>query len=156
MDSIQEQIVKKMAAALAEVTATNGYDNTVYSVQRHNQSGVNLSTVPMVLIKEGDCIVESEKSTYSKIRRRMEWYAVAIVRQDEVNDTRSASEILNSLVADVELRVAASRTWDGLALFTDAPDYLEIEVDAETPHVARGLRFSTVYEHTRANPYSQT
>lgn len=157
-DSIQEQIVKKMTTALAEVTAANGYDNTVQSVQRHNQSGVNLVTVPTVLLREGDCVVEFDKSTHTKIRRRLEWYAVAITRQDETStstDTRSGGEMLNSLVADLEKRVAASGNWDGLALMTDPPDYLEVEIDAETPHLARGLRFSTVYEHTRANPYSQ-
>jgi len=158
-DSIQEQIMEKIVSALAEVTTTNGYANTVQSVQRHNQSGVNLSTVPTVLVKESDCLAELDKSSHQRVRRRLEWFAVAITRQDETStstDTRSGAEQLNSLVADIEQRVAASRSWDGLAIMTDPPDYLEVEIDAVTPHLARGLRFSTVYEHTRNDPYSQT
>lgn len=158
-DSIQEAIIKKITTALAGVTAANGYANTVRSVQRHNQSGINLATLPTVLIKEGDCAVELDKSTHTKIRRRMEWYAVLALQQDETStstDTRSGGEQLNSLAADVEARVAASANWDGLAIFTDPPSYLEIEIDAETPHLARGLRFETVFEHRRNDPSSQT
>jgi len=159
-DSIQEQIMKKIAAAVAEVTIANGYANTINSVQRYNQSGVNLSgNPPTVLIKEGDCVTELTKSVMGRVRRRMEWYAVAITRQDETSastDTRSGGEMLNSLVADLEQRIGASETWAGLAMFTDPPEYLDIEIDATTPHLAKGLRFSTVYEHTRGNPYSQT
>ena len=157
-DSIQEQILKKMAAALAEITVANGYANTLRSVQRHNQAGVDLVDTPTVLLREGDCTIELEKSTHQKVRRRMEWYAVALTRQDETStstDTRSGSELLTSLIADLEQRIAASGNWDGLAIMTDPPDYLDVEVDATTPHLARGLRFSTVYEHTRGNPYSQ-
>ena len=33
-DSIQEQIVKKVAQALSEITVANGYNNTIQSVQR--------------------------------------------------------------------------------------------------------------------------
>ena len=158
-DSIQEQIVKKVVSALLEITVANGYDNTVQSVQRLNQSGVDLAVVPTILVKEGDCSYDLTKSAYPWVRRRMELYAVAITRQDETDgslDTRSGGEQLNSLVADMERRMGASRSWDGLAIDTDPPSYLEVELEAVTPHLARGIRCEVVYEHLRSNPYSQT
>lgn len=155
-DSITEQIMKKAAQALSEITVANGYANTIASVQRHQQSGVDLATTPTILIREGDAEVDLFKSVlYPTIRRTLEWYAVVITRQDEINDPRSGAEILNSLVADIDKRVAASGNWDGLAIMTDPPAYLEVEVDATSPHLARGLRFTTSYEHRRDNPYAQ-
>lgn len=154
-DSIQEQIVKKIAQALGEITTANGYANTIQSVQRHQQSGMDLATVPTVLIREGECLADLTKSAYPKVLRRLELMAVIVTRQDEVNDARSGGELLNSLVADVERRLGASPTWDGLAIMTDPPSYLEVEVDATSPHLARGMRFETVYEHLRTDPYAQ-
>ena len=154
-DSIQEQIIKKIALAISEVTTGNGYANTVASVQRHNMLGMDLATVPAVLIREGTCAIDMEKSTYPHVRRRMELFIVIAHRQDEEHDARSGGEILNSLVADIEQRLAASQNWDGLAIMTMPPEYLEVELDAQNPHLTRGMRLETVYQHLRTNPYSQ-
>lgn len=144
-DSIQEQIIKAIAVALGNVAP----------VQRLQQGGVDLSVVPTILVKEGECSVDLSKSVFPRIRRRMEVMAVVITRQDEVTDTRSGGEILNGLTADIEVRLAMDRTWGGLAIMTDAPSYLEVEMDAVTPHLARGLRFEVTYEHNRLDPYLQ-
>jgi hypothetical protein len=157
-DSIQEKIVKKIMAALAQITPATGFDNTIASVQRLNQDGVDLAVVPTILVKEGDVTVELGQSIAPMVRRRMELLAVAITRQDETAaslDTRSGGEQVNSLVADIEKVVANNRTWDGLAIQTDPPSYLECEMDAVTPHLARAVRFEVLYEHIRTDPYSQ-
>jgi hypothetical protein len=154
-DSIQEQIVKKIALALAEITVANGYENTIMSVQRHKASGINLSVLPTILIREGDCTPELTKSVYGKVRRTLEVYLVICCSQDEETDLRSGGEVLNSFVADIEKRLAATPFWDGLATLTQPPEYLEITVEAETPHLARGLRTEVIYEHLRADPFSQ-
>jgi hypothetical protein len=158
MESIQEQIVKKIVAALGLITVAKGFDNTIASVQRLNQAGVDLAVVPTILVKEGDCTVELGQSIAPSILRRMELLAVVITRQDETAsslDLRSGGELVNSLVADVEKVIATNRTWDGLARQTDPPSYLEVEMDAETPHLARAVRFEVVYEHIRSDPYQQ-
>ena len=157
-DSIQEQIVKKIVVACASITVANGYANTIASVQRHNQSGIDLATLPTILVKEGECSYDLMKSASPRIRRRMELFLVVATQQDETpdsTDTRSGGEMLNSLVADIEQRLGASQNWDGLALMTDPPSYLEIDIDAVTPHMGRGLRVEVSYEHVRNNPYSQ-
>jgi hypothetical protein len=158
MDSVQEQIVKKIVALLAQISTANGFDNTIASVQRLNQEGVDLAVVPTILVKEGDCTVDMGQSIYPMVRRRMELLAVAVTRQDETatsTDTRSGGEQVNSLVADIEKVIGNNRTWDGLAIQTDPPSYLEVEMDAVTPHLARAVRFEVLYEHIRTDPYSQ-
>lgn len=154
-DSVQEQIVKKIVAALGQITTANGYSNTIASVQRYHLSGVETAVVPTIVVKEGECAAELGQSVYPSVRRRMELVIVPITRHDEVADPRSGGEILNSLVADVERCVAMNRTWDGLALQTDPPNYLETELEAVEPHLSKGVRFEVVYEHIRTNPYVQ-
>jgi len=154
-DSIQEQIVQKMAQAISEVTEANGYANTIASVQRHNQSGVDLATLPTVLIREGDCFTDLTQSWQPSVRRKMEVFLAVIARQDEEDTTISGGAILNSLVADIEKRLAASQNWDGLAIMTDPPQYIEVEVDADTPQLTRGMQVSVTYAHQRGDPYRQ-
>lgn len=155
MDSIQEQIIKKVADALNGITIANGYQNTINSVQRYRASGVDLANMPTILVKEGDCAPELAKSAYPHIQRRMELFVVVCVSHDEAADSRSGGEILNSLVADIETALSANQTWDGLAILTMPPEYLTIEIEAVTPHLARGLRFEILYEHVRSNPWTQ-
>lgn len=154
-DSIQEQLMKAIASKLLLITAANGYDNTIASVQRYRWSGVDLSTMPTILVKEGDCEPELLNSSHRLIRRRLQVFLVVCVRHDEVADPRSGGEILNSYVADIEKLVGLNANWNRLAIMTDPPSYIEMEVDAETPHLARGLRCEIVYEHVRNDPYSQ-
>lgn len=144
-DSIQEQIVKKIALALSPIAL----------VQRLQQDGVDLATVPTILLKEGDCSVDRGESVYPNIRRRMELFAVAIARQDIAGDTRSGGEILNDLVAQIEGALQVGRRWDGLAIDTESPNYLHVELDSVTPHLSYGMQFAVVYEHLRNDPYSQ-
>jgi len=156
--SIQEQIIKKIAVALGNISTMNGFDNTISSVQRLNQAGVDLNVVPAILVKEGDVSVELSQSIFPNVRKRMELLAVVITRQDESDtstDMRSGGELLNSLVADMEKVVATNRTWDGLAIQTDPPSYSEVEMDATVPHLARAVRFEVLYEHVRTDPYTQ-
>lgn len=155
MDSIQERIVKKIAGAMGQITVANGYQNTINSVQRHQWSGIDLNNMPTILVKEGDCDVDLTRSSHQRIRRTLELFLVVCIQQDEQTDTRSGGEILNSYVADIEKRLGASQNWDGLALMTEPPSYLSIEIDAETPHLARGLRTQISYEHVRSDPFTQ-
>src|SRR3954466_2273835 len=141
MDSIQEQIVKKIVTALTPIAA----------VQRLHQDGLDLATVPTILLKEGDVTVE--EVSYPNVHRKMELFAVAIARQ--VGDTPSGGEILNGLVAQIEEALQQNRTWDGLAIQTEPPSYLSVELDATTPHLSVGMRFEVSYQHLRVDPYHQ-
>lgn len=147
--------MKKIVTALSQITIANGYSNTIASVQRYHLSGVETAVVPTIVVKEGECTVELGQSVYPSVRRRMEVVLVPITRHDEVADPRSGGEILNSLVADIERCVATNRTWDGFAIQTDPPNYLETELEAVEPHLSKGVRFEVIYEHVRTDPYVQ-
>lgn len=156
-ESIQEQIVKKVATAMAGIKSTDGYGNTVASVQRHNQSGVVLEAVPVILLQEGECVLDTVNSPYPWTQRRLELYVIAITRQDETAqspDTRSGGELLNSLMADCERALLADQTWGGLAIRTEPPAYLEVELETNMPHLGKALRTEIIYRHLRHDPYS--
>ena len=155
-DSIQEQIIKKLTVALAGITVANGYENTIKTVQRYKASGVDLATtMPTILVREGDCTPEPSVSPFGQVRRTQQVYLIICVSHDELTDVRSGGEILNSFTADIEKRLGVNPTWDGLAIMTRPPEYLEVQVEAETPHLARGLMTEIVYEHLRGDPFSQ-
>jgi hypothetical protein len=153
-DSIQEQIIKQIAARLAEITVAAGYANTIKSVQRHQLTGIETSDVPTLVIQEGDSTADLSKSVFPSIFRRMEVFIIIVTTQDPA-DSRSGGEILNSLVADVERCVAVNRRWNELARDTEPPMYLTTDLDAVLPHLSKGLRFEVLYEHVRNDPYAQ-
>ena len=152
-DSIQEQIIKKVSDVMAAITVANGYNNTIEVVQRLRATGVSTARVPTIVIYEGDCAVDLPNSTHQRVRRKLELYLVAVTGQEETDAAPSGAELLNSLIADMELAVGENERWDGLALMTDPPDYQEWELDAVDPHLARGLRTVITYEHERGDPW---
>ena len=146
MDSVQEQIIKKIVVAMTGIPGVN-------SVQRHEASGVDLGNMPTILVREGDCGVELTQSSHQFIRRRLEVYFVIANGIDEAAEARSGSEVMNAFIAEIEKAIGADERWGGLALMTAPPEYLTMEIDAETPHLARGLRTEITYEHERGNPW---
>ena len=153
MDSLQEQIIKAVAARMATITMANGYQNTIKLVQRHEALGMDLAKMPTILVREGDCSAELSQGSHQQIRRRMEVLIVVATGIDELAEPRSGSEVLNSLAADIEKALGYNERWNNLALMTEPPEYLTLDIDAETPHLARGLRVVITYEHGRGNPY---
>lgn len=151
-DSVQEQIVKKIAGELALLTTANGYVNTIALVQRLNLHGIATGSLPTLLVLEGECA--SDLLTAPYVRRRLELEVIIIAAQDD-SDSRSGGEILNSLVADVHLAFERNRQWGGLAYETRPPVYFDTELVAEQPYLSKGLRFEIHYDHLRSDPYRQ-
>jgi len=146
-DSLQEQIIKKIAEALAQIP-------NIKSVQRHQASGMDLGTMPTILVREGDCAAELTKSSHERIRRLLEVLIVVATGIDEESDSRSGGEVLNGFIAEIEQIIGADETWGKLALMTSVPEYIRLDVDAETPHLSRGVRIEVTYEHARGNPWT--
>lgn len=146
-DSIQEQIIKQITQAMTTVPG-------IKTVQRHQASGMDLGVTPTILVREGDCAVEITKSSHQRIRRLLEVILIVATGIDEESDARSGSEVLNSLIADIEQAVGEDETWGQLALMTSPPEYVRLDVDAETPHLSRGLRIEVTYEHERGDPWA--
>lgn len=144
-DSIQERIIKKITTALTAVAP----------VQREMASGPNLSVVPTIIIRTEDCISELGKSVAPILQKRMRVAACAVVSQELSSDARSDDERINGILAEMETIVANNRTWDGLAIQTDPPNYMEREIRAESPHMGQAMEFEVVFQHVRVDPYSQ-
>ena len=154
-DSILEQIMKKLVIVLQSITAANGYANTILNVERQSASGPSLARMPSILIEEGDCPVDFTKSSHERVRRSLELEVVIVTGVDQEVDQRSGSEIINSIMADVESAIGQHERWDGLAIMTEPPDYTTRDVDQETPQLHRGLRYLIHFEHLRGNPWAQ-
>ena len=154
-ESIQEQIIKLVGAAMLEITTANGFSTTVNSVQRREWGGVNLSQMPTVLIKEGESTVDLPQSSHQRVRRSLTLNLVLAVPPPEEGSALSGAEVLNALACDIELMVGANQQWSGLALMTEPPNSAEESVEAETPHLSRGMQLTIVFEHLRLDPRAQ-
>jgi len=49
-NSVREDIIAHIATALGNVTTGNGYENTLASVQRFQQAGLTVATVPTAVV----------------------------------------------------------------------------------------------------------
>lgn len=145
--SIKEQIVAKILAAIA---AIDGIKN----VQRVSQAGVAFGAVPFVVLTQGDDLLESPQ-TPPYTRRKVELVASIITRQTDTADTRSGDEVLNTWGAEVERVLMADRTVGALAEDVKPPEWLEVAIESNVPHLGVALRFAVVYRHLRNDPYRQ-
>lgn len=154
-DSVRERILKNVQSTLETVTVENGYGHTLRSVQRFQQQGQELKDVPMVVLIEGGDDVELEgplAGAYSLTSRNMTISAVLIQRQDLEEDARSASEVMNSLLADVQKAMQVDSTRGGLALDTEEAGIGEMDVEEGQPELVQTVGFRIRYRHRRTDP----
>lgn len=143
--SVKEQIIQKMLATIGAVS-------WVKNVQRVTQQGARYADVPFVMVTQGDDLLETEQ-TRPYTTRRMEVWASIIARQIDVEDLRSGDEILNGYGADIEAALLKDLTVGGLAQEIKPPEWLEMEIESDVPHIGVALRFVVVYRHLRHDPY---
>lgn len=145
--SIKEQIVQKICGTIALIP-------WVKNVQRLKQAGIQFADVPFVIVTQGDDLLEAVQ-TRPWTTRRAEVVASIIFRQTDPLDLRSADEVLNGYGSDVEAAVMADRSVGGLAIEMKPPEWLEIEIESDVPHVGVAMRFGVVYRHLRNDPTRQ-
>lgn len=153
-DTIREKIMKNILASLEAIKSINGYVNTVASVQRFKQSGQAVLDVPSILIAEGD--EDAEYGPHPTMSKRLEVYLAVITRQDEESDSRSAAEVMNSLIGDVVRAMANDFTRGGNALDTIEQGSGPIEVEEGQPEIGILMRYEIMYRHGRTDPTSVT
>lgn len=154
-DSVAERIMKQLQATIEGVTVSNGYANTIHSVQRFQADGQPAVHGNGVLIIDGDDSVEFDgplAGAYSLLSRRRHVDLVLIAQQDPDEDGRSASELLNSLEADVRKAVNADHTRGGDALDTQETQAGEIDVQVGMPELRRIVGYDIRYRHRRTDP----
>lgn len=150
-DSVKERIMKHIVERLQTVSLANGYANDIASVQRYHLEGLNLNTVPVLYVREGDDTVNREKFTLPAVARQLEVY-VTVLHRPAVGETRSGDEVLGSLCRDVERALMADATQGGLAIRTHNPDWMEVAIEDDLPHLGKALLFMIDYRHHYQNP----
>jgi hypothetical protein len=154
-DSIREQITKAIAAKLATVTTANGYANTIASVQRFKQPGQTAVNVPVVILLEGEeAAHDGPMGGNGYTTKRLNYFLAVFTRIDSSSDSRSADEVLNDILADLEQAVMASRTWSGLAIDTTPVSIGGIEAEDGQPEVGRTMQIEVLYRHREGVPRS--
>jgi hypothetical protein len=154
-DSVAERIMKHLQATLETVTVENGYANTIHSVQRLQQDGQDPVDGTGVLLIEGDDVVEFDgimAGPFSLVSRRKHIDLVLIAQQDQDEDSRSASELMNSLEADVRRAVNADHTRGGDAVNTEETQANENDVQIGMPELRRVVGYDIRYRHRRTDP----
>lgn len=154
-DSVREQIMKNVQATLEAVTVENGYTNTLRSVQRFQQGGQQLSAVPVAVLIEGGDDVDLEgplAGAYSLTSRTLTVSVVIIHRQDLDTDGRSASELMNTIITDVQKAMQTDHTRGGVALDTNEAGIGEMDVEDGQPELVQTIGYRIQYRHRRTDP----
>jgi hypothetical protein len=154
-DSVHEQIMKQIQATLEGITIANGFGHTMVSVQRFLQQGQTLAETPVCVLLEGEDSVKQEgplAGAYSLTSRTMMVSVVAIHQEDTETDARSASEVMNAIVLDIQKALQADPTRGGLALDTSEIGVGELNSDEGQPEIIQTVAFSISYRHRRTDP----
>lgn len=154
-DSVRERIVKQIQATLEGITVGNGYGQSMVSVQRFMQGGQETSQTPTCVLMEGDDSVDMEgplAGSFSLTSRTMNVSVVVVHQQDDSVDSRSAAEVMNALVADVQKALQVDPTRGGLALDTMEVGLGELDAHEGQPELIQAVAFRIKYRHRRTDP----
>lgn len=152
-DSVRERIMKNLQAALEAITVANGFGNTLNSVQRLLQRGQSFNP-PMALLMEGNDEASDGplNGNYGLVSRTLNIDIALIVQQDEEQDARSASEVMNSLIADVQKKMQEDHRRGELAINTEEVSVSEIEVNEGMTQLGCTVSYRITYRHSRLDP----
>ena len=154
-DSVREKIMQHIQDTLEWITMENGYTNTLRSVQRFQQQGQELKDVPMAVLVEGGDAVEGDgplAGASSLLSRSMTLSVVLIQRQDVETDSRSASEVMNTLIADVQRAMQLDPSRGELAIDTKESGISELDVEEGQPELVQTIGYQIHYRHRRDDP----
>jgi hypothetical protein len=153
-DSVRELIMKNIQATLEGVTVDNGFSLTLNAVERVLQRGQSFRP-PMALVLEGDDhpIDETQQDAGGvATARTLEMAIGLIVQQDEAEDARSASEVMNELIADVQRAMQVDVQRGTHAIDTNELGVSDIDVVEGQPALRAALSYRIWYRHLRTDP----
>jgi len=145
--------MKNIQAALAAITVANGYANTMNAVERVLQRGQS-SQPPMCYVIEGDDDANQGPifGPDSLLSRHLQVGVVLVVQQDEEIDARSASEAMNSLIADVQKKMQEDFSRGGLAVNTEETGVSPVQIEEGLPILSATVAYRIAYRHRRTDP----
>lgn len=150
-DSVRERIMKHVQATLEGITVENGYANTLRSVQRFRQDGQELANLPAAILIEGGDDVDLN-GPLELTSRTMTVSVVLIQQQDTDVDAQSASELMNSLIADVQRAMQQDHRRGGVAIDTTESGIGDMNVDEGQPELVQTIGYRIAYRHLRNDP----
>lgn len=117
-DTVRENIFANLVTTLSAITAANGYDNTIASVQRWDMNGNNKASVPAIIVNSGPEKGDDAKA-YNLTHCLLEVFVELWVRQNETESaTTPTDKLLNSLLGDIKKALAVDVTRGGIAVDT--------------------------------------
>ena len=143
--------MKHVQATLAGITVENGYANTLRSVQRFRQDGQELANLPAAILIEGGDDVDLN-GPLELTSRTMTVSVVLIQQQDTDVDAQSASELMNSLIADVQRAMQVDHRRGGVAIDTTESGIGDMNVDEGQPELVQTIGYRIAYRHLRNDP----
>lgn len=153
-ESVRELIMKQVQATLESITTANGYATTLNAVERLQQGGQS-HRPPMAIVIEGDDVPidrTQQDSGGMATERDLEIGIVLEVMQDEEIDARSASEVMNELIADVQRAMDADVSRGGHALNTEEIDTGAVIVQEGKKKLLCPMAYRIRYRHLRTDP----
>ncbi len=149
MPIVKENILANVKTTLEAITISNGYVNTVLSVQRWIQKGNSLINVPCIIVNAGP--EEMEMSPNPFFTNKLLVYLDVWVRQDE-SDTQSTDTILNSLLGDIIKALMVDNTRGGYAIDTNIKSNVPFETVEGQPHAGIVVEVEIIYQHKLTDP----
>ncbi|MDH5738738.1 MAG: hypothetical protein OEY77_00265 [Nitrospira sp.] len=143
--------MQHLQAAIESIQTENGYANTMHLVQRLQQDGQAPVHGNGVHVIDGDDFVEGVimAGDHDLVSRRRHVDLIIVAQQD---DALSASELMNSLEADVRRAVNADWTRGGLAVNTEETQANETDIEIGMPELRRVLGYEIRYRTRRTDP----
>ncbi len=146
--------MKNIQAALQQVTVANGFSATLNSVERLLQDGQGMSP-PMAMVIEGtDEVIENGPllGATSLISRHLMVGVRLIAQQDTDVDARSASELLNGMLGDVQKKLQEDYRRGDLAINTEEVHVEPVQFDEAVPALYLDIMYRIHYRHSRVDP----
>lgn len=145
--------MKHLQTTLQAITVANGFANTLNAVERTLQRGQSLQP-PMAYVLEGDDDADQGPmfGADSLLSRTLNVGIVLVVQQDDDVDARSASEVMNSLIADVQKKVQEDYTRGGLAVNTEEVGVSPVQIEEGMPMLSCSVAYRIAYRHRRLDP----
>lgn len=142
--------MKNLQAALEGITVANGFANTLTAVERTLQRG-QTTQPPMAYLLEGDDDV-IEQAPLGYLSRNLTVGIVLMAQQDEETESRSASELLSSLIADVQKKVMEDYRRGNLAINTAEVSVGAFDIEEGQPLLMPTLAYRIHYRHSLTDP----
>lgn len=151
-NSVREEIIADIATALGNVTTGNGYNNTLASVQRFQQSGLTVATVPTAVVN----FVSESKEIGPDARSTCDLEVgvdVWAVHDTDVVSGDTAT-LVDSLAADCEKAIMQDVSRNGKARDCAVRAVNPFRLAEGQPFVGCNLTVIISYQHDFNDPFT--